>query len=94
MITTKFTGRRKTFYDATVTFRNTHQCDPPSSPDIFVLLYVEAVKVVGVGFILLFALRLGQPLYHFRFQRHGDVARQHRQEELLLVVMDTQRTVG
>lgn len=55
------------------------------SPDVFVLTYIEAVKVVEAGFILLFARRLGQSLYHLRFQLHGDVAWQHRQEELLLL---------
>ncbi len=49
------------------------------------LTYVEAVKVVEVGFIPLIALWLGQPLYHLCFQLHGDVPWQHRQEELLLL---------
>ena len=55
------------------------------SPDVFVLPYVEAVKVMKVGFILCFALRLGKPLYHLRFELHGNVAWQYGQEELLLL---------
>ena len=49
------------------------------------LPYVEAVKVVSVGFVLLVALVLGEPVHHLRLQLHGDVPRQHRQEELLLL---------
>lgn len=37
-----------------------------SSPDVFVLPYVEAVKVVEFGFVFLFTLGLGQPLYYLR----------------------------
>lgn len=54
------------------------------SPDVFVSADVEAVEVVEVGLVLLVALRLGQTLYHLRLQLHGDVAWQHRQEQLLL----------
>lgn len=55
------------------------------SPDVFVLPYIKAVKVMKVGFILFFALWLGKPLYHLRFELHGNVAWQHGQEELLLL---------
>lgn len=65
-----------------------------SSPDVFVLTYIEAVKVVEVGFVLLFALWLGEPFYHLRFQLHGDVAWQHRQEELLLLPRTQRGQVG
>lgn len=55
-----------------------------SSPHILVLTDVQALEVLDGGGRLLIALGLGQLPYHFSFQLHGDVARQHGKEELLL----------
>lgn len=56
------------------------------SPHVLVLTDVHFLEVGnGGGGGLLIALALAQLLYHFALQLHGDVARQHRQEELLLL---------
>lgn len=60
-----------------------------SSPDVTVLAHVEAVEVVGVAFVLLLAFGLEELVDDLGFQLPGDVARQHRQEEQLLLPGDT-----
>lgn len=55
------------------------------SPDVSVLPYIQAVKVVWSWFILVVALGIRQPAYYLRLQLHGDVPWQHGQQELLLL---------
>ena len=54
------------------------------SPDVLMLADVEAVEVVGGVGVPLARLGFGQALHHLRLQLQGDVARQHRQKQLLL----------
>ncbi len=51
------------------------------SPDVSVLSYVETVEVGSVLFGTAFSR---QTLDDFRLQLHGDVSRQHRQQQMLL----------